>query len=214
MRKLWVFGDSFSTPFHLYKEYCDYKGYTPKTYYENVSEQFNLEIESHGFGGADNHTILDKVIDHIERIGPNDIVIIGWTDWFRTRVVNDNGEWECLNPGHINQPTINLTSYNINSIKSIILNRDHQKYIDEQNNIIKLVKFALKDNILIDWCWIDEYNVLDCEVKHIGRQKTILEETNKVIPDYHWCEEGHLNLSNKIIDHIHQKKSTDKVKVI
>ena len=40
MNNLWVFGDSFSTPFSHYQQYCDFKGYTPKTYYELMA--FNI----------------------------------------------------------------------------------------------------------------------------------------------------------------------------
>jgi hypothetical protein len=198
MSKLWVFGDSFSTPFSHYSQYCEYKGYTPKTYYEIIAEKSNLEIMSLGMGGADNHTILDKIINHLYDIKEEDIIIIGWTDWYRTRVVGNNGQWECLNPGHVNQPTVDISNYSINSIKDIILNRGHQNYIDEMNNIIKLIKYTFRYNKLVDWCWIDENNVLNCEIKHIGRQKTIMEETKRLIWDYHWGEEGHANLADKI----------------
>jgi hypothetical protein len=207
MKKLWVFGDSFSMPFiHLNKEYCDFKGYIPKTYYEIVAENKNMKLESHGYGGADNHTILEKIIFHIDKIDVNDIVIIGWTDWFRTRVVNKNDWWECLNPGHINQPTIEMPSYSVNTIKEIILNRGHQLYVNEINNMIKLVKFALRDSKVIDWCWIDELDQLDCGIKHIGRQITIKEETNDTIPDYHWGEDGHKVLSKKILELLSESK--------
>lgn len=202
MRKLWVFGDSFSTPLKTFKEYCDFKKYVPKTYYEVIADYLKIDYECLGVGGADNHTILDKIIEVIDKIHKDDIVIIGWSDWFRTRVVGDDGNWECLNPGHVNQPTVNISNYSINSIKDIILNRDDPRYIQEMNNIIKLVKYALRDNIVIDWCWIDEYNVLNCQIRHIGRQKTMLEETNKTIRDYHWGEEGHLNLSKEIIKYL------------
>jgi hypothetical protein len=199
MNNLWVFGDSFSTPFSHYQQYCDFKGYTPKTYYEIIADNLNLNVKPFGHGGADNHTILDKIIDHIYDIQEGDMVIIGWTDWFRTRVINNSGEWECLNPGHVNQPTVDISNYSINSIKDIILNRDHPKYIIEINNIIKLVKFSLRNNKVIDWCWIDENNVLNCVVKHIGRQKTIKEETKNLIWDFHWGEKGHEVLAEQIL---------------
>jgi hypothetical protein len=199
MNNLWVFGDSFSTPFSHYQQYCDFKGYTPKTYYEIIGDKLNMDVRPCGYGGADNHTILDKIIEHIDDIKDNDLVLIGWTDWFRTRVVNKNNEWECLNTSHVNQPTVDTPNYSINSIKDIILNRNHPKYIVEINNIIKLVKHSLRNNKVIDWCWIDEYNVLNCEIKHIGRQITIKEETKNLIWDYHWGEEGHRRLASEII---------------
>lgn len=199
MDNLWVFGDSFSTPFSYFQQYCDFKGYTPKTYYEIIGEKLNMVIKPHGTGGADNHTILDKIIENIHHIKDGDIILIGWTDWFRTRVINENGEWECLNPGHVNQPTVGISNYSITSIKDIILNRDHPKYITEMNNIIKLIKFSLRNNKVIDWCWIDEYNVLNCELKHIGRQMTIKEETKNLVWDYHWGEKGHKILADEIL---------------
>lgn len=199
MNNLWVFGDSFSTPFSYFKQYCEFKGYTPKTYYEIIGETLNMDIKPHGNGGADNHTILDRIIENLHNIKDGDIILIGWTDWFRTRVINDNGEWECLNPGHVNQPTVGISNYSIGSIKDIILNRDHPKYIAEMNNIIRLVKFSLRNNKVIDWCWIDEDNVLNCEIKHIGRQMTIKEETKNLIWDYHWGEKGHEILAKEIL---------------
>lgn len=202
MRRLWVFGDSFSTPFNTFQQYCNFKGYTPKTYYEIIAETYGLEVKMCGKGGADNQTILETIINYLHEIDEKDVIIIGWTDWFRIRVVGDDGKWECLNPSHVNQPTINLSKYSINSIKDMIINRDHKNYIDELNNLIKLIKFTFKNNHIIDWCWVDESNQLNCVIKHIGRQKTIMEETNKTIWDFHWGEEGHKNLAEEFIRYI------------
>lgn len=199
MNNLWIFGDSFSTPFSYYQKYCEFKGYTPKTYFEIIGEKLNMNIKPHGSGGSDNHSILDKIIENLYNIKGGDIVLIGWTDWFRTRVVNDTNEWECLNPGHVNQPTVGISKYSVNTIKEIILNRDHPKYITEMNNIIKLVKHSLRDNKVIDWCWIDEYNILSCELKHIGRQVTIKEETKNEVWDYHWGEKAHKTLAEEML---------------
>jgi hypothetical protein len=202
MSKLWVFGDSFSTPFDRYPQYCEFKGYTPKSYYEIVAEKYNMDIECHALGGADNRSIVDSLVPHLENIKSNDIIIIGWTDWYRTRIVGDDGRWECLNPGHVNQPTVNFKNFSIKSIKELIFNRENVKYIHEMNDLIKLIKFTFRDNIVVDWCWIDEDNQLNCSIPHVGRQKTIKEETNDLIWDYHWGEEGHLNLSKEIISYL------------
>ena len=99
-----------------------------------------------------------------------------------------------------------MPSYSVNTIKEIILNRGHELYVNEINNIIKLVKFALRDNKVIDWCWIDELDQLNCAVKYIGRQTTIKEETNDTIPDYHWGEDGHKVLSQKILELLYEPK--------
>ena len=202
MNKLWVFGDSFSIPFNKYPWYCEFKGYTPMTYYEIVANRYDMDVECHGIGGADNRSILDSIIPYLEQIKKNDLIIIGWTDWFRIRIVGDNGQWERLNPSHLNQPTINLKNFSNKTIKELIINRESIKYIQEMNDLIKLIKFTFRDNIVIDWCWIDEDNVLNCSIPHIGRQVTIKEETNDLIGDYHWGEEGHINLSKAIINHL------------
>lgn len=197
--KVWVFGDSFSAYFRHINYYVDHIGYEPKTFGDIVGDHFQIKVENRAHGGSDNHTILDRIIIHLDEIEDNDIIIIGWTDPYRTRVVGDNDEWELLNPGHVNQPTVNLSRYSIKTVKEIIFNRDSKKYTEEVNNYIKLLNRTFKENIILHWSWIDHDNELLTNVPKIKEPKTIFHETNGEIRDFHWGKETHKDLADIII---------------
>jgi hypothetical protein len=198
--RIWVFGDSFSAYFRYINYYVEYIGYEPKNFGDLIGDHFNIPTINRAHGGSDNHSILDRIIDHLDEIQKNDIIIIGWTDQYRTRVVNNDDEWELLNPGHINQPTVNLSKYSVKTIKEIIFNRDSKKYTNEVNNFIKLLNYTFKNNIILHWSWIDHENELITNVPKLKNAKTIFQETNGDVKDFHWGMETHKDLSQIIIN--------------
>ena len=66
---------------------------------------------------------------------------------------------------------------------------DHKLYREKQMGIIKFIEEILPNNTTINWTW--------CTVP---RQftSTIKKETNGFLDDFHYGEEGHKHLFNKI----------------
>ena len=93
--KLWVFGDSFSTPFHLHfwgaNGYIKWKGYEPHIFSHHISKHYGLKIESRSLCGMDNYSIMERVCRELKNIKDGDIVIIGWSSMLRFRMVGKDG---------------------------------------------------------------------------------------------------------------------------
>jgi hypothetical protein len=75
MNKLWIYGCSFSTDYT--RKFCELEG---KTWYEYVSDKFNLEIENYAYNG---HGIVSTILEIIKTQSEwreDDLVIIQLPD--------------------------------------------------------------------------------------------------------------------------------------
>jgi len=213
MNKLWIFGDSYSEPFSKHigvrgwkAEYNDWKGYIPKSYGECVSEKCNLIHFNKAIGGADNYTIFDTIINSLEKIQKNDIIIIGWSDTIRFRVVSNENSFNTIRPGSLdyvldlNKKAKYLDLSDI-TLKEISINRDNQIYINELNNYIKLLNFAFSNNKIIHWSpFAQDKNGLNTTLKTTIKYELVRDETNRLIDDGHFTEKSHSILSNQFVD--------------
>jgi len=104
MSTLWIFGDSYSEPFskthNLFwkTEYIKWKGYCPKYFADFIVNDMEYDIKNYAIGGADNYTILDSIIPFLDRIKSDDVIIIGWSDVIRFRVINKYGTFNSIRP--------------------------------------------------------------------------------------------------------------------
>jgi hypothetical protein len=191
MRRLYVLGDSFSTPFdHMgdFREnYVKWKGYTPKFWGVILAEELNLDLTTYGSIG-DNEDILDKIIDIIDTLKPDDILCIGWTSLLRFRLVK-NDKWWCVFPNMIPDTKIISTQ----TVGEIVVNREHKLYKEALYNRIKLINKALPDNLIINWSWED---------RHQFPFQTIHDETTGEINDHHWSEKGNQQFAKWLVDKI------------
>ena len=81
-KKLWIFGQSQSTPFRLSDK---------KTGWDNLlSRKLNVPFENHGQPGADNFYIYYTLLENLKRIKSGDIVVIGWSHPSRKTFVVDH----------------------------------------------------------------------------------------------------------------------------
>ena len=196
MGKIWCFGDSFTDKYILSnnKEYTNWKGYTPKTYHEVLSDTLNLNTNIIAEGGIDNYTIFSNVCKNINSMDDS-IIIIGWTDIHRFRLYDSTFKtFKPVSPhfGHRRQkgfPYINGISDS--TIEEIFINRDNPEWKDEINDWVLLINKALPNSTIIHWTW--STNI---------KRETITEETNGVIKDFHYSESGHLDLANCILNEI------------
>lgn len=84
---LWIFGDSLSLPYNLDDP--------AQGWPEVLSRQLDMGCENHARPAVDNFYIYQCYLDQMQRIQPNDIVVIGWTHPNRKMFVLDR-----TNPAH------------------------------------------------------------------------------------------------------------------
>jgi hypothetical protein len=190
MKKLWIIGDSFSTSFYAPNEgsnsyknlYGNFKGYTPKFFGDFISEQLDIEYEilttniSH-----DNFRMMDRFIENVDRIKDGDIFSFGWTSATRLSFVNtEKNEWVvCHAPNNEDGYIYDMSS------KSLIewaINRDHPLYIEQLKGWMKLIDISIPKVKVVHWSWTNN---------SYFPFESIAEETNKLINDAHWSENGH-----------------------
>jgi hypothetical protein len=197
MNKLWTFGDSMTEPFQNNNadwslEYCNYKGYCPKVYGEILAEKLEMNLVNRGKGGIDNYTILEKICEDINKIGKDDIVIIGWTYPVRFRIVNDGNVWSYILPNSKKDKYIKSISQS--TTDEILVNRNHNLYIKEIDNWIRLINKPL--NNVIHW----SYAVKLDGSSYLPNFNRIVTETSGACNDTHYSETGHIELSNTLYE--------------
>jgi hypothetical protein len=232
MKTLWTFGDSLTSSFippetninHWKQRYADWKGYTPKVYGEFIADTLDINLINKGFEGIDNSQIFENFCINVEQIQSEDILIFGWTNQERIRLVTKENTWGHFstnlrdkdkkkeeNDSHF---PFNIDSLNIfdsiskNTIIEIMFNRMNTLYINELCNWIKLINFSFKNNKIIHWSW--DQRIQNCGGIYINNYETVKKETNNIINDYHWSENTHNDLSNFFIEIINNELKIDK----
>ena len=78
---LWIYGDSFSTDYT--REFSKLDG---NTWYEYISEHFNLEIKNYAKNGHGVLSVICQILESHIHWNENDLIIIGVPDLFRIDV--------------------------------------------------------------------------------------------------------------------------------
>jgi hypothetical protein len=212
--KLWTFGDSFTESFNAEKtfgstdwrlKYLRWLGRIPKVYGEIISEKLNYELINLGKSGSCNDSIFEQVCLNINKIGDDDIVIIGWSCPLRFRLSAEIGElnWVNMLPfykksriGEGNSKTLFKKSISDNTLDEIFYNRRSIRYVDEIVYRVQLINKALNKNKVAHWSPFPDY-ILD--IKSITGCTNIFNETNGKINDPHFSEKGHIELSETLL---------------
>jgi len=208
MRTVWVFGDSFST---LYddksietwsKPYCNWKGYTPKTFGNIISENYNIELKSLSKGGLDNDSIFELIYKSAPLIKEDDIIIIGWSSKERYRLAGKDDKWVSIIPNY-NTNMSTLTNVSVKTLDEVLFNRTLPLHVNEFIDRRNFVNWLFRNNKLIQWTpFRDQYGFL----LGFSGTGTIGEETKNEINDGHYSEIGHMELSNKFMDLLNDDK--------
>lgn len=194
--KIWAFGDSFTAPFDehslIYKEYLKYLGRKPKTYDEILSEKLGCTSINLGKRGADNYTILEIFSNNVQNFYKDDLIIIGWSNINRFRLVDNDFNWRTMIPGQKNNLHSGFDTVSEKTIDEIFVNRELPNYAREVNSWISMIKYFLKNNIVISWTpfpWIiDGFN--------FNGITSLKMETDGVVNDGHYGEVGNKYLSD------------------
>jgi hypothetical protein len=225
MSKLWVFGDSFSATndrriierWRL--DYINWKGYVPKVFSDFLSEKLNISARNMSVSGADNYTIIESIIDCLNKINSDDIILIGWSSTIRSRIASKNNTFLTIRPNNLNnQSTIKDTSYLtdvcVDCLSEIVVNRNNQIYIDEINKYIKLINHMYPDNVIIYWSPFQQEKEGMFVTPIEPKIEKIFEETNGKLPDTHYGEFGHEQISEYFYGLIKNYDNSKKVKFL
>jgi hypothetical protein len=212
---LWVFGDSLSAKYsNSYTnpwgaDYIKWKGYEPKIYGDIIAEKYNLIHINRAMPGSDNYSIFESICKEVDNIAKDDIIIVGWTELARFRLIAGDGLWKRLllnkkehkGKRRINESFVHVTN---DMIDELLANRTlNQSLINEIENWMKLLKKLYGSNIIF-WNWKQDGQLqfLNC-VTPAQWPGSIRNETDGEIDDGHYSEEAHKILADLLI-HYHQ----------
>jgi hypothetical protein len=218
MKKLWVFGDSFSEPYNKVvggniQEYIKWKNYDTKIYSEFISNDLNIDLKYYASGGVSNRTILSKFISVLNEIKDDDIIIIGWTSINRSRVIDYHGELRDISMSFSPMDSSWIKHFpdiTIECLQSLQINRNSSPaFYNELIEYMDWIKFTFKNNLILFWTWDCMNDPLNKTLNYkeklafFGNHlQTIKDETNGVINDDHFSEKGHRELANILINKI------------
>jgi hypothetical protein len=226
MKKLWTFGDSYTELFRnqtgTLKDYCGWKQEIPLTFSESICKKMNYELKSCGKGGASNRTILSQFVNVLNEINQEDILIFGWTNLARFRIVTENAEIHDIIGPLFKDDIPPHPSFSIKSVEETIIMRSDHIFFTELIEYISMIKKMFPENKIINWTWHNVTPVEIGEPKFIERNKIskkfyeniihfnygemekIVDETNGQIVDYHYSENSHNFLADKFIEKINE----------
>jgi hypothetical protein len=199
MATVWTFGDSlteaYSPTYKWTKKYIEWKGYTPKVYGNLVSEGLGYELKNLGKGGSDNYRIFETFCKTYPLIQDDDIVLIGWSSCLRFRMVDKRDEWKQILPNWDNYIQ-DIPHFSKNTANEILVNRSSVKYIEEVNSWINFINSACNTKKIIHWTHFHkELNAFHF-LEGIER---IRSETNGLIDDAHFSENGQKQLADELL---------------
>jgi hypothetical protein len=215
METLWTFGDSLTDSFlppvesgkHWRHEYVEWKGYVPKVYGEHISNKLNLSLINKGIAGASNAQIFEEFCKVSHTIKPNDILIFGWTNIERFRLVTKNNNWINIfanvrlkksDKNFLDETIECLDSITKETIFQTLFNRSNDLYISELESWINLINTAFNNNKILHWTW-DSRKINGCANIQFENFENITSETKKCINDNHWSELGQECVSEYMI---------------
>ncbi len=213
MKKLWIFGDSFSATNkrnqieNWRKLYIKWKGYTPKVWCEFLNDYLQLKLHNLSISATDNYTIFDTIIDSLDSISEDDIVIIGWTSTLRFRIIDKSNKFNTIRPSEFGiRSTLNHTyeydMVSMNTINEILVNRDNDLYQYELNRFIKIIGKSISSKNIIHWSPFQKtHPIIDIHrIELLNDLELIKDETMGHINDTHYSENGHKKLAKYFYD--------------
>ena len=156
-------------------------------------------------GGCSNYDIFHTLIKNIDKINNDDIIIIGWTQMIRFRIASKRNDFYNVMVAVVDQMN-HLIDVPSQSLIDITLNRSNNSiYYDELTDYIKIINKSLPNNKIINWTWVkptfnDENEKKFYELLIPYKDyKTVRQETNGDVDDFHYGEVGHNELSQDLI---------------
>tara|TARA_Y100000994_G_scaffold213243_1_gene188454 strand:+ start:1290 stop:1937 length:648 start_codon:yes stop_codon:yes gene_type:complete len=198
-KRLWVFGDSFSTPWSQTKG--EHKRYwvqkNPIHFEQILLQELSVEASTNlAVSGYSNSDIIETIGKNIKDIDESDYVLIGWSDItrYRTTVLNKN-QWTTVSINNIRPHTPDSPKY----FHEECFSRDHQIVVEELESWICILNRALPKNTLHWTPFQDQvvHHKMDLFTPNF-KLKRIFEEGE--VNDKHITEEAHKDVANWMID--------------
>ena len=202
MKKLWIFGDSFSDScgLHTNHPYCNFLE-TNLNYTNNLdfawqrllAKELGLELMENGISGAGNMEILNEVILNMNKFHTDDYVIIGWTLPTRLSLPSPTEYYrKMVSLPNVNQAKYLDNEFGIDSYFNFYTNvflDSIDRYIDYSTKIAMELSHNISKNYnLITWAWADKSMKID----------TIANHTNFLVVDDHPSISGHEYILDRI----------------
>jgi hypothetical protein len=214
MKKLWIFGDSFSIPYNAKSvggwadEYIQWKGYVPKYFGDIIGEEMGLELKEFAIGGIDNDTIFETIIKQAPQIEKDDYVIVGWSSVQRFRLAAKTGSFKTFIP-NFEESTLRLFNHiSLSTIEEVFVNRLSPIYKQEIYNRAIFLNWLFRDTKFIQWT---AFPVVGCKLYGLDNISKIYNETNNKIKDGHYSEEGNRQVAKNFIELFNDDEMRDKM---
>lgn len=221
MATLWLFGDSntalytHTTIENAYmKEYSEYLGHLPEHFSLKLGKSLNMNVINRGVGGIDNNHIFETIIEEIDNFKKGDIILVGWTDPVRYRIVDNNKQgFVFVLPNNVPK----MDDISEDCLISLSLNRSDDLFINEILNWSKLLKYTLKDINIIFWSFLeilkdrkDILNVVKIAAHYgFGFLSPIKFETEGKVSDGHLGEKGNETLYKSLLHYIQNTENKE-----
>jgi hypothetical protein len=201
MRRLWTFGDSFTSDIvelnDNYKQYLKIKEESTILTWPNIlATEINIEIKNLAVAGSSNYQIFQDFCDVSNLIKENDIVIVGWGLVSKFRKVNNNNFQNIY-------PNIN-GEYN-----EIIIDRNQPKWIEEVYSWEKLIKSYAESKKFKVYFWCGEEFRLNHEMNNNYFKQngclSMYDETDGKVPDTHLGINGHKKMAELFLNIINNE---------
>ena len=190
--KLWIYGDSLSTDYT--RVIANIEG---KTWYEYLSEHFDLEIKNHAKNGHGVMTVVTEILTTHKQWNSDDLIIIGLPDFFRISV-----------PQVDNTITIsdlqNDKGFKLNQINQDIQQNGYDWVENNSKDIWNGLSFLIKNNN-INTFFVHKKEGVNCfNLLHDGDVIDWIMETNSYITenDKHFSPNGAEDFFNYILPKI------------
>ena len=212
MKRLWIFGDSFSTPYNdksvggWARGYIEWKGYVPKYFGDIIGEEIELEVRGLAVGGVDNDTIFETILKHVPQIEKGDYVIIGWSSTERFRLAAKTGSFKTVIPNFIDIEGFNDIS--LSTIEELLVNRSSPIYKEQIYSRALFLNWLFSDMKLIQWT---PFWTKGCKLYGLDNISIIKKETDGKIKDGHYSEEGNRQVAKNFIELFNDDEMRDKM---
>lgn len=177
-RNLFTYGDSFTdghrkdSPFTWFVKWYELNNYLPPNWNEILAEELNYNLVNYGILGNSNQQIFDDFCETCNQIEKNDVVIIEWTYNTRFRWASDNGwvKYSTITLDNVYDPTLLSTD----TLKEILVNRDHKLYCEELLNYENLIEQYAKAKGFDVYFWaLDSVNIYNQSIEKLQQRKYI-----------------------------------------
>lgn len=190
MKKLWVFGDSYTAEYYpvgadfVVSNYDYYKtfkgGELPDVWPTILGKKLGLEVENLAVGGSANTNIFLAFLDVCDKLQENDRVIIGWAN--NKRFVAANFQHNGFNNILPCDSEFKETRLSKNTINEIFYNRTHPIWHKEIYGWIKIINLYCDLKKVKIHHWTSDYDIT-CEFNKMDEEKfiSVLDSQNRCL---------------------------------